>query len=37
MDTPTWGVWVMWAGTLTGLILLTLELNRRGWPPPLSK
>lgn len=36
MYVPNWGTYVMWAGTLVGAVLLTLELNRRGWPSPLS-
>lgn len=34
MRVPTWGVWVMLAGTAVGLVLLSAELQARGWPMP---
>lgn len=34
MRVPAWGVWVMLAGTVVGVVLLTGELAARGWPPP---
>jgi hypothetical protein len=36
MRVPTWGVYVMWLGTLVGAVLLTMELRARGWPMPLT-
>lgn len=37
MQVPNWGTYIMWAGTIVGAFLLTAELNRRGWPMPLTR
>lgn len=37
MTVPTWGTYIMWGGTLVGVVLLTMELQRRGWPALWSK
>jgi hypothetical protein len=37
MRVPTWGTYLMWASSIVGAVLLTIELGRRGWPPPLSR
>jgi|HubBroStandDraft_3_1064219.scaffolds.fasta_scaffold00627_6 hypothetical protein len=36
MRVPNWGVWMMFAGSAIGAILLFAELRRRGFPSPLS-
>jgi hypothetical protein len=37
MRIPAWGLYMMCAASLAGLILLGAELKRRGFPSPLSK
>jgi hypothetical protein len=34
MKVPNWGVYVMLAGSVIGVVLLYCELKRRGFPDP---
>jgi len=30
---PVWGLWLMWAGSVIGVVLLTAQLRQAGWKP----
>ncbi len=30
---PRWGLWLMFAASVTGAVLLAVQLSRLGWKP----